>query len=330
MKFELGAGDMQPPAISIVIVSWNTCDLLRECLTSVFAEPTGLQLQVLVGDNGSTDGSIEKVRAEFPHVILVENTENLGFAAANNRLFPLCRAELIMLLNSDTVVKGDALRVLTNFLAAHPKAGCVAPKLLHPQARLSVLGCGHQATLRTTFNHYLFLARLFPHVRAFEGTHLYVGKHDDKPRSVGWVSGACMVVRKSVINQAGPLTEQWFMYAEDQEWCARIHAAGWDIVHVPAAVVEHHLGASATDKSETAHITYRASRELFIQQNKPSALQLLAFDATRGTGLAIRAVGSFVRSLVDRPRRELWRRRARRFAINAAIAAWGVRRPRLH
>ena len=235
-----------------------------------------------------------------------------------------------MLLNSDPAVKGAALRVLVDFLAAHPKTGCVAPRLLHPQARLSVLGCGHQATLRTTFNHYLFLARVFPHIAFFEGTHLYVGKHDDEPRSVGWVSGACMVVRKRVISEVGALSQQWFMYAEDKEWCARIRAAGWDVVHVPAAVVEHHLGASATSKSETAHVSYRASRELFIQQNRPSQLQLLAFDAIRGAGLSLRALGSFVRSLIDRPRRELWRRRARRFAINARIASWGVRHPRLH
>src|SRR5450755_3364723 len=110
---------MQQPDLSIVIVSWNTRELLRDCLVSVLAEPTGLKLEVFVTDNASADNSAPMVRESFPQVQVVENETNLGFAAANNRVFPLCRAEKILLLNSDTVVKGNALRVLVDFLDAH-------------------------------------------------------------------------------------------------------------------------------------------------------------------------------------------------------------------
>src|SRR5437763_1135081 len=166
------------PDISAVIVSWNTRDFLRDCLNSVFAETTGLQIEVIVVDNNSTDGSADMVRSEFPQVRLVQNETNLGFAAANNRAFPLCNAEKILLLNSDTVVIGNALRTLADFLDRHPEAAVVAPKLEQSHA-VDILGCGRQLSLRTAANHWLFLARLFPHHSIFEGVYYYRGKHDD-------------------------------------------------------------------------------------------------------------------------------------------------------
>ena len=306
--------------LSIIIVSWNTRDLLRDCLNSVFAEPTGLKLQVLVADNASSDGSAEMVRQRFPQVRLIENKENLGFAISNNRLFKFCEAEYIVLLNPDTVVKNDALRILRDFIHDHPRIGAAGPKLVHPHLQLDVLGCGGQVSLRTVFNHYFFLARLFPNVPAFEGTHLYVGVNDREPRPVGWVSGACLVVRKAVIDQVGPMSERWFMYAEDQEWCARMIAAGWQVFHVPGAVVEHHLGASADKNPLVSSLPIRASRELYIQLQKPSAIRLWLFDAVLAAGCALRAAGYWMKGIIDRNARPMWHRKASQFLAYARLA----------
>jgi GT2 family glycosyltransferase len=287
---------MDRPDLSVVIVSWNTRDLLRDCLASVFAEPSGLKLEVFVADNASSDGSAQMVRDSFSKVRLIENEKNLGFAAANNAVFPLCQSDKILLLNPDTVVKADALRVLSAFLDRHAEAGAVAPKLAQTEADVDILGCGNLLTLETSINHWLFLARWFP--RIFDGIYYYAGVHDDKTREVGWVSGACMLVRRAVIDQVGPLHERWFMYAEDHEWCARMKQAGWRIFHVPAAVVEHRHGASFQQNEAISLSPITAERELFIHLNHPSRLELLIYDLTRTIGFGLRATGYFLRGIV--------------------------------
>jgi GT2 family glycosyltransferase len=306
--------------LSVIIVSWNTRELLRACLASIFAESTGLRMEVFVVDNGSSDGSVEAVRECFPKVQLIENRNNLGFAAANNRVLPLCNGDFVLLLNPDTILKDKALRVLYDFIQSHADAAAVGPKLIHPRVKLDVLGCGRQVTLQTAFNHYFFLARMFPRVRAFEGIHAYVGAHDNEPRQVEWVCGACLLVRRSVISQVGPLDEQWFMYAEDHEWCARMIAAGWKIYHVPDAVVEHHLGASAAQNPATSLLPLKAARDLFIRLNRPGRIQLWLFDVIRTIGLALRSVGYFLQSWMDQMHREMWKAKARLF-LDYAIAA---------
>src|ERR1700726_1663841 len=117
--------------LSIIIVSWNTRELLRACLSSVFEDAGDLKLEVLVVDNASTDQSVAMVREHFPQVLVIENKSNVGFAAANNQAFAKASADFELLLNSDTIVIGDALRTLIEFMRAHPEAGAVGPRLLH-------------------------------------------------------------------------------------------------------------------------------------------------------------------------------------------------------
>lgn len=299
---------MNQPDLSIIVVSWNTQDLLRDCLRSVFAEPTGLTLDVIVWDNRSEDNSREIVRSEFPQARLIENPANIGFAAANNAAFPTCRADRILLLNSDAVVRGDALRVLITFLDAHPNAAAIAPRLLQTDAGLDILGCGELVTLRTAVNHWLFLARIFPNSDHFRGMYGYAGVDDVRSGEVGWVSGACMLVRRQVIEQIGGMNERWFMYAEDHEWCARMRRAGWHIYHVPEAVVEHRHGASTSKNPAISFMPLRADRELFVALNHPSGLELLAFDGVRTVGHLLRSAGYLARGI--RHRDQAWIARA--------------------
>jgi GT2 family glycosyltransferase len=302
------------PDLSVVIVSWNTRELLRACLGSVFETAAGLKLEVFVVDNASTDESAPMVRKHFPQVRLIENKNNLGFAAANNQVFPQCSADLILLLNSDTIVVGNTLKLLVDFIRANPTAGAVGPRLLHPRLKLRVLGCGFQPTLWREFNHQFGLSWLFPKTRLFRGIYLFVKVHDDRVREVEWISGAAMLVRKSVIQQVGDLSERWFMYAEDMEWCRRMLIGGWKLYSVPDAIVEHHLSAS-TKQSEGGHtLSISAGRSYFVYSQKPSALKLFLFDSVTVVGMLLRATGFFLRSLTDHKHAEMWRSRARLFA----------------
>lgn len=306
------------PDLSVVIVSWNTRELLRACLSSVFENASALSLEVFVVDNASTDGSAAMVRENFPQVRLIENQNNVGFAAANNQIFPQCSAEFVLLLNSDTVIIDKALQILVDFMRANREAGAVGPRLLHPRLKMRVLGCGHQPTLWREFNHQFGLSRLFPRSRFFRGIYLFVNVHDDKVREVEWISGAVLLVRNDVIKTIGGLSERWFMYAEDMEWCHRMQLAGWKLYSVPSAVVEHHLSAS-TKQSKNAHVmSIAAGRSYFVHSQNPSVLKLFLFDLVTIVGMLLRATGFFLRSLTDPHHADMWRSRARLFARYAS------------
>ena len=307
--------------LSVVVVNWNTRELLRDCLDSVLRNAQDILLEVLVVDNASTDGSRELVRSQFPEVRLIENEVNLGFAVANNQAFPLCSAEYVLLLNSDTIVVGNALKILVDFLSEHPKVGAVGPKVVHPASRLRTLSCGYQPTIRTMFDHYFFLSRLFPNWRIFRGFHLLIGVHDDRPRPVEWLSGACFLVRRKVIERVGPLSEDWFMYAEDLEWCDRISAAGWALYHVPEAVIEHYHGASAQRNEAVSTMWVQSLQRHFVARTQPARIHLLLFNAILAVGLMSRAIIYWLRGLTDRGDGDFWRAESRRF-LAYARAAW--------
>jgi GT2 family glycosyltransferase len=302
------------PDISIVIVSWNTRELLRECLRSVFDNKHDVAVEVFVVDNSSTDGSVEMVRECFPEVRVIQNDHNVGFAAANNQVFEKCSADLTMLLNSDTILVDDALAKLVDFMCAHPEAGASGPRLLHPRLKLRVLGCGYQPTLWREFTHQFGLSQLFPHSNLFRGVHLFTNVHDDRVREVEWISGACLLVRNAVIEKVGGLSERWFMYAEDMEWCRRMLAAGWKLYSVPTAVVEHHLSASTTQRKDATMISVSAERSYFRYAENPSRVKLFVYDLVCISGDLLRSALFFARSLLDFRHNKMWRSRARLFA----------------
>ncbi len=311
--------------LSIVIVNWNTRDLLRDCLQTVFAGSRRLSLEVFVVDNDSVDGSAEMVQEQFPQVRLFRNNTNVGFAAANNQVLPLCSAEHVLLLNPDTRVLDDALDLLVRFMEDHPEAGAVGPKVIHPDMRLQVLSCGYQPTIRTLFNHYFGLSALFPERSFFRGLNLRLGVHDDRIRPVEWISGACLLVRAAAIRQVGPLSEEWFMYAEDMEWCHRMAIRRWKLFHVPEAVVEHRLGASVDKNKPVSVMWVRSLRSYFIRRDRPSRWRRFLFDAILVSGLAMRATLYAGRGFLGGQNKALWRSEARKF-VEYTKAALGASR----
>lgn len=253
------------PALSIVIVNWNTHDLLAQCLESLVASPdlqiSGLlnqpetrhhspvTIKVLVVDNASTDGSAAMIRARFPWVRLVENRENVGFARANNQAIRESEGHYVLLLNPDTEVKSGALETLVRFADAHPQVGAVGPRLVNPDGTLQS-SCHPTPTLAGEVWRLFHLDVLWPYAR------YQMSAWDlDNPRRVDVIQGACLLLRRAALDQIGFLDEDYFMYSEEVDLCHRLKRAGWSLYWVPEAQVVHYGGRS----------TQQVAAEMFLQ-----------------------------------------------------------------
>ncbi|MFC1699071.1 glycosyltransferase family 2 protein [Candidatus Omnitrophota bacterium] len=217
--------------LSIIIVSWNTKEYLKKCLDSVYRQTKGITFQVWVVDNASSDGSPEMVQADYPQVRLIVNKENVGFARANNQALLQIKARFALLLNSDTVARKDAIYRLVEFMDKNSAVGIGGPRLVSPDNKPQPI---HYIfpSLATAVFMYLPIKRLFLH-------------QPRRPRPLAYVSGACLIIRQEVIDQIGLLEEEWFMYAEDADWCLRAKRAGWKIYIIPDAEVVHYSQQSA-------------------------------------------------------------------------------------
>lgn len=235
--------------LSIITVSWNTRDLLRRCLESVKAELAlrpDVEVEVFLVDNDSADGSAQMVALEHPWARLVENKENLGFAKANNQALRACCGQYVLLLNPDTEVKPGAIWHLVDFLDSRERAGVVAPQLLNSDGSVQ-RSCREFPTFFGMFYELAGLSRLFPagspSGKKFRAYKMLDWNHDDE-RQVDQPEGACLLLRRAVIDEVGLLDEGFFMLFEEVDWCYRIKQRGWEIWFSPAAQVTHHYGQS--------------------------------------------------------------------------------------
>ncbi|MDP2727065.1 MAG: glycosyltransferase family 2 protein, partial [Dehalococcoidia bacterium] len=211
----------------MIIVSWNTRELLARCLDSLFQCTSGLAWETIVVDNGSQDGSPQMVKERFPGVILLENQLNLGFAAANNQGILASKGSHVFLLNSDTVLMDNVPLGLLSFMDTHPKAGAVGCHLVGPTGKPQAYAYGRDPTLRHLIKRNLF--------RAFQKGTLT----RQSVQRVDWVSAAAMAVRREALDQAGFLDEEIPMYFEDVDLCLRLRQAGWQVWLEPHLEVVH-------------------------------------------------------------------------------------------
>ncbi len=225
--------------LSIVIVSWNTKDLLEACLRSVYAFPLDRPFEVWVVDNFSKDDTVAMVRDQFPQVELIASEENLGFAGGNNRAIPHCQGEYVLLLNPDTEVKPDALNELVAFMDAHPEAGAAGSRLLNADGTLQP-SCHPRPTLSREFWRMFYLDLFISY-----GSYNMSKWKLDQPREVDVLMGASLLLRKSVLDEVGLLDEGYFMYSEEVDLCYRLQKAGWRLFWVPQSQVVHYWGQSA-------------------------------------------------------------------------------------
>ena len=228
--------------ISVIVVSWNTRELLRACLSSLAVELQDLPSEVFLIDNDSADGSAEMAAADFPQVHLIANKTNRGFAAANNQALDVVTGDFVLLLNPDTEIHPGALKTLIDFMRAHPRAAIVAPQLLNTDGSIQ-RSCRQFPTFLGMLYELLGLSRCFPDKSLFRQYKMLDWQHDDE-RQVDQPEGACLLLRKEVISQVGTLDEGFFMLFEEVDWCYRIKQAGWEIWFTPAAKVTHHYGQS--------------------------------------------------------------------------------------
>jgi len=229
--------------VSIIVVNWNTCDLLRECVRSVLAATQSVAYEVIVVDNGSHDGSVAMLEREFPSVRIVANGSNLGFAAANNQGIAVARGRYILLLNSDTVVMTAAIERTIAFADRHPDAAAIGCRVLNPDGSLQQT-CFMFPSLLNQFLFATYLYRLFPRNRFFGREQMSWWDRDDS-RQVDVVTGCYMLVRRESIDDVGRMDDQFFMYAEETDWCYRFHARGWTCRFTPEPTIIHIGGGSA-------------------------------------------------------------------------------------
>jgi GT2 family glycosyltransferase len=228
--------------LSIIIVSWNTKALLRECLNKLKPEVEGWDCEVFLVDNDSPDKSADMVAQEHPWVKLIANPTNRGFAAANNQAMALSSGQKVLLLNPDTEVHPGALKTMMKFLDDHPKCGVVAPQLLNTDGSIQ-MSCREFPTFLGMGYELVGMSKLFPKDEKYRRYKMLDFDHNTE-RQVDQPEGACLMLRREVIDQVGTLDEGFFMLFEEVDWCYRIKQAGWEVWFTPTAVVVHHHGQS--------------------------------------------------------------------------------------
>ena len=274
--------------VSICIVNWNAADYLRSCLRSIVEQPWQSTWEIILVDNGSTDDSVAMVRQDFPQVSarLIVNPANLGFAAATNQALAAAQGRYLLLLNNDTVVQPGAIDHLVAFADVHCTAGLVGCRLLNPDGSLQP-SCRSFPSLWIMLCRALYLDKLLPDNRWTGANYLSYWPHDTV-RTVDVASGCCLLMRRAVLEQIGPLDERFFFYFEETDWCRRAWQAGWKVYFTPEAQVVHFGGRSSSRQSAKMSVLYLDSLiKYFRKHHGPLAAVAVRLLAVLETSLRL-------------------------------------------
>jgi len=265
--------------VSVIIVNWNTCRLTADCIASVYKKNLSVPLEVIVVDNNSSDDSVPWLEQNFPQVDLIRNTTNVGFARANNQAIQKSRGDIILLLNSDTVLKTlEPLQTLAEYFAEHPETAVLGARLLYPDGRVQSLG-----------RHFWSLKKCMQAQLLFMSAPFWQKKHvASDPIEADYVDGAFFAIPRRIVDEVGLMDETFFMYAEDLEWCARIRKSGYRIVVLPEIEVIHFQGASSRQNfSEMLLQSARNTCRFIYQHEGPLQAKAAYIVHTLGMGLRI-------------------------------------------
>ncbi len=257
--------------LSIVIVSYNARRELEGCLASLASHAPAISHDITVVDNASADGSIAAVRARFPSVRVIEMPRNAGFAAANNAGIRATGSELVLLLNSDTIVPAGAIDALVERLRATPEAAIAGPRLVDGSGTAE-LSFGRLMSPSAELRQKSLVAL---HARGFGPVSRWVERETRREHFVDWVSGACLLVRRKAAEAAGLLDERFFLYTEDVDLCASVRAAGARVLFTPAAEIVHLRGRSRASAPAASRAAYRRSHIAFYEKHHPRWAPLL-------------------------------------------------------
>ncbi|MBN2012915.1 glycosyltransferase [candidate division KSB1 bacterium] len=255
--------------LSIIIVNYNVKEFLEQTLLSVQKAATAISHEIFVVDNASSDGSVEMLHQKFPHVRVIANKVNHGFAAANNQALKLAQGEFILVLNPDTVVQEDTFQLIINYMKSSPECGMVGCKILNPDGSLQLACRRSFPTPWVGFTRIIGLSRLFPKSKFF-GRYNLTYLNPDETCEVEAISGSFMFLRKQVMDEIGYFDESFFMYGEDLDWCYRIHQAGWKIVYLPETKIIHFKGESSKKARIDLTMQFYRAMQLFVEKHYQS------------------------------------------------------------
>jgi GT2 family glycosyltransferase len=253
---------MSIPDLSIIIISYNTKELLKNCIKSIYQTVRNRSYEIIVVDNASSDGSPDLIEREFKDITVIRNRENVGFARANNQAIKLAKGGYLLLLNSDTILREGTVGTLLDFIAKNPDAAAVGPKVLNPDEALQNKGFLFPSVVFSLLvlsgiNKFLdekLKCRIFP--------RFYWDENDVK--NVDYLQGSCFLIKKETVDIIGLLPEVYFMYYEEAEWCYRAKKHGYKIWYVPTARIIHVHAASPLDGRGEI---FENSRLLFYRRN---------------------------------------------------------------
>ncbi len=264
--------------VSIIILSYNTCDITLKCLSHL-TKSKNVDLEIIVIDNASTDGSVPAIAKKFPQVKLVANKDNIGFAAGNNQGMELAKGEVILLLNSDCFVQPDTLASCVRYLDQFDVLGC---RLIN-QDKSTQYSWGYFPTLGRIFLLMTFVDN-FPLIRMFiKSIHVRDLSRYNLSQEVDWITGAFVMFNKEVFKKVGGIDEKYFMYGEEMEWMYRIKKAGFKVRYVSEAQATHLLGASTKSLSQAFASEMKGYLYWFTKHNPSWQLPILKLILVVGT-----------------------------------------------
>ena len=248
--------------LSIIVLNWNTRQMLVDCLSSVQTAVANLACEVVVVDNGSTDGSQAMLLRHFPEAHLIQNDENVGFARANNQAMTASQGRYMLLFNSDAIATPGAIQSLLDLARIQPRAGIVGAQLVNRDGSFQA----SHTSFPTLWQEFLMLTGLG---RLFYGQWYpsHSPEEEKGPQTVDYVEGACLLVRREAFEDVGGLDESYFMYAEEVDWCHAMRERGWQVWYQPEAKVIHLGGGSSRDRQIQREADLYRSRVQFFRKH---------------------------------------------------------------
>ncbi len=273
--------------LSIVIVSWNSFAELRDCIGSLVGQADeDFSYEIILVDNASSDDSVALVQKCFPVVRIIANYENKGFAGASNQGILASTGRFVLLLNPDSVVESGVLKGIITFMDAAPDAGACGCKLLESDKSLQ-----YSARCFPHLSDVLMslpgISRIIPN-NHYKREYLMMNWDHRRIRTVEWISGACLVMRREAIAQVGLLDERFFMYCEDMDWCFRLFKTSWKIYYLPHLTIVHHRGASSSQTAPRMILAHHISMWKYAQKHLRGNWPRLLFAPLTGFFLAMR------------------------------------------
>ena len=279
--------------VSVVIVNWNADATLRACLTALSASEGDRPDQVIVIDNASTDASLSELDSAYPAVQVIENATNVGFARAVNQGVRAVRGHFALILNPDVILQPSALPRLMEFMTTHPSVGIAGPRLLNPDGTVQASARRDPSAWTALFGRSAPLTRLFPNNPVSQRELPALSVAGSMPVEIDWLSGACLLVRRTAWEQVGLLDERFFLFWEDADWCLRFRQAGWHVCYVPSARGTHVTGVSRAKRRLGALLDFHVSAYRYYRKHRlPSVFHPLTILVGAGlvASFALRSV----------------------------------------